>query len=193
MQPPSFQPDEFHREHEARLRTLDKTFPGARFSDRVRQALYRFALIRNSWGTTNLDSGPISLDRVSDLYRRYEKGVAPAGRIPPSDREVLNYFALIADLPTSHFDLSADDVQDLHRDYFRGVPLDNEARPGQWKARDVVIRGPYGTVRTTPWQEIPGEVARLLAWLNHEGQDLPTHVRAAVFFHRFQAIHPFQD
>lgn len=179
-------------EIEARLGRLDATLPSHQFNDQVRRTLYEYALVRNTWGTTNLDSAPVSLEHVSDLYARYERGATP-GRVPPSDREILNYFGLVDDLPTSGFDVSLDDVQQLHRDYFHGVKLDNDAKPGQWKAHDVVISGPYGRIATTPHAETQDALRELLGWLNEASRELPTYVRAALLFHRFQAIHPFQD
>jgi Fic family protein len=84
-------------------------------------------------------------------------------------------------------------VQGLHRDYFRGVKLENDAKPGAWKQQDVVIIGSFGTVTTTPWADAPAELEAALAWLTGPGAAVPTYVRAAVFFHRFQTIHPFAD
>lgn len=187
-----FKLETYYLDLQQRLERLDATLPGHRFSDQVRRSLYEYALVRNTWGTTNLDSGPVSLEHVSALYARFERGATP-GRVPPTDREILNYFGLVDDLPTSGFDVSLDDVQQLHRDYFQGVKLDNDAKPGQWKTHDVVIAGPYGRVPTTPHAETQDALRSLLTWLNAESSALPTFVRAALFFHRFQAIHPFQD
>lgn len=191
--PTAFPLTPFHHEVQARLHRLDASFPGTAFSDGVRRSLYKFALVRNSWGTTNIDAGPISIERVQDLYAAYRHGVTRAGRILPSEREVVNYFELVDDLPTSAFPLSVDDVQELHRLYFRGVTLDNQAKPGQWKQQDVVIQGPYGRIVTTPKDECVDALRAALEWLNGPGGEIPLYARAALLFHRFQAIHPFAD
>lgn len=183
----------FHHEVQRRLERFDAALPGTAFSDGVRRSLYNHALVRNSWGTTNIDAGPITIERVEDLYETFRRGVTRAGRILPTEREVINYFALVDDLPTEPFDISIDDVQDLHRAYFRDVKLDNDAKPGAWKTRDVVIQGPYGVVKTTPKEDCERELRDALAWVNGPGRALPTYVRAALAFHRFQTIHPFAD
>lgn len=183
----------FHEEVQRRLEGLDASLPSHVFSADVRRSLYHYALIRNSWGTTNIDAGPITVERVQDLYEVYRHGVTRGGKILPTEREVVNYFALVDDLPREPFPISVDDVQDLHRAYFRDVKLDNDAKPGQWKTQDVVIRGPYGNVKTTPKERCVEELRETLEWSNGPGQDLPVYVRAALVFHRFQAIHPFAD
>jgi Fic family protein len=183
----------FHHEVQARLQKLDASLPGNALSDDVRRSLYKYALIRNSWGTTNIDAGPITIKRVQDLYDAYKHGVTKGGKILPTEREVINYFELVDDLPTAPFPLSVDDVQELHRLYFREVKLDNNAKPGQWKQQDVVIEGPYGVVKTTPKDKCVEELREATEWLNGPAQGLPLYVRTALLFHRFQAIHPFAD
>ncbi len=191
--PATFSVTDFHHEVQARLHRSDASLPGTAFSDDVRRSLYKYALIRNSWGTTNLDAGPISIERVQDLYEAYKHGVTKGGKILPTEREVINYFELIDDLPIAPFPISVDDVQELHRLYFRDVKLDNNAKPGQWKQQEVVIDGTYGVVKTTPKERCVDELHTALAWLNRPVQELPLYVRTALLFHEFQAIHPFAD
>jgi Fic family protein len=193
MVSPSFRATPFHREQERDVRRRDAELAGVRFGEDVRRTLYRYALIRNSWGTTNIDSGPVELDRVADLYEAYRNGVTRAGIVLPTDREVLNYFALVEDLPTTPFAMSVEDVRLLHHEYFRDVPLHNDARPGQWKQQDNVVRSPWHTLATTPKERVVEDLQALLDWVNGPGQDEPVLARAAVFFHGFQRIHPFAD
>lgn len=188
-----FAPTAGHRIQEERARTKDAALPTHVFSRRVRETLYRFALVRNSWGTTNIDAGPIELSRVSDLYAAYRAGITPAGAILPTEAEVLNYFRLVDALPTEAFEVTPDAVRALHRDYFRDVPLQNEAKPGQWKTRANVVSGPFGVLRTTPPADVEREVVALLSWLHGAGAGLPLLARTALFFHEFQRIHPFGD
>jgi len=189
----AFAPTAFHLERQREAHKLDASLPGNAFSQRVRETLYKYALIRNSWGTTNIDAGPIDLERVAELYETYKVGVTRSGKILPSEVEVVNYFRLIDDLPTQPFPISLDDVRLLHQDYFRGVPLHNNSRPGHWKTADNVVAGPYGVLKTAPHQRVEAELQALLDWVNGPGQELPILVRAALFFHAFQKIHPFGD
>lgn len=179
----------FLEERQRKAHELDATLPSDRFSQRVRQTLYKYALIRNSWGTTNIDAGPIELSRVEELYEAYRAGAVRPGRVLPTEVEVLNYFGLVDDLPSGASSVSKDDLRELHRDYFARVPLQNDGKPGQWKVHDNVV----GALRTTPKERVQEHLDALLTWLNGPGQDLPVLVRAAVFFHEFERIHPFDD
>src|SRR5437773_1838697 len=77
----TFQPTAFQQETQAQIDELDKLLPSDAFTADVRQSLYRYALIRNSWGTTNIDAGPIELTRpkerieqdLSELLAWYNK------------------------------------------------------------------------------------------------------------------------
>lgn len=188
-----FAPAPIHHDRQQEAERLDRDIPSAVFNDGVRRSLYKYALIRNSWGTTNIDAGPIDLDRVAQLYDAYKNGIAPAGRILPSEIEVVNYFQLVDDLPTESFPVSLEDIRLLHQDYFRDVPLQNQAKPGHWKTADNEVAGPWGVLKTTPKEKVIADAQALLDWLNGPAQDLPTLVRAALFFHEFERIHPFGD
>lgn len=187
-------PTPFLLEREAEARRLDAALPSERFTRRVRETLYKFALIRNSWGTTNIDAGPIELARVAELYDAHRAGAVRPGRVLPSELEVLRYFELLDDLPRERFAISLHDLRGLHREYFEGgVPLENHAKAGQFKHIDNVIVGPWGVFKTTPKEKVVEELQALLDWVNGPGLDVPTLLRAALFFHDFQRIHPFAD
>jgi Fic family protein len=183
----------FQQETQARVEALDALLPSDAFTHSVRQSLYRYALIRNSWGTTNIDAGPIDISRVEELYETWRRGVTGTGRILPNEREVLNYFRLIDDLPTQPFEVSIDDVRGLHQDYFRDVPLQNRAEPGRWKTSDNTVATPWRVLRTTPKERVEEALQSLLDWYNHASDHLPLVTRVAIFFHAFQRIHPFGD
>ncbi len=187
------EPTSWHVERDRRARELDQELPTSTFSDDVRRTLYRYALVRNSWGTTNIDSGPIELERVEQLYEDHERGYSRGGRTLPTDIEVLNYLDLVDQAPTEPVTLSPEDVRQLHRDYFRDVPLHNEAEPGRWKTRPNRVTNPFGTLETTAPEHVEDEVQALLQWLDGDAANLPLLVQGALFFHRFQQIHPFGD
>ncbi len=188
-----FLPTPIHYNRQREASQLDARLSSLAFSQRVRETLYKFALIRNSWGTTNIDAGPIDLARVAELYDVHKVGVTRTGKILPTEVEVLNYFRLVDDLPVQPFPLSLEDVRLLHQHYFRDVRLQNDARAGQWKTVDNVVAGPYGILKTTPANRSKADVHALLDWVNGPGQELPVIVRSALFFHEFQRIHPFGD
>lgn len=187
-----FTPSALHASRQADAQSLDRVLPSHAFSERVRSTLYKYALIRNSWGTTNIDAGPIDLERVAALYDAHATGTT-VGRILPSEVEVLNYFRLVDDVPREAFTIGLDDIRRLHRDYFRDVPLQNDAVPGQFKRVPNVVVGRWGTVHTTAPDAVERELHALLDWLGGPGSTLPTVVRASLFFHQFERIHPFAD
>src|SRR5438874_3768430 len=162
----TFQPTAFQQETQAQIDELDKLLPSDAFTADVRQSLYRYALIRNSWGATNIDAGPIELARVEELYEAFKRGVTGTNKILPSEREVINYFRLVEDLPTSDFDVSVEDIRLLHQEYFRDVPLQNNARPGHWKEQSNVVATPWRTLQTSPKERVEQDLSELLAWYN---------------------------
>lgn len=188
-----FEPSAFQRATQAQIEELDGLLPSDAFTTEVRRTVCRYALIRNSWGTTNIDAGPIELARVEELYEAFRRGVTGTNKILPSEREVINYFGLVEDLPTGDFDVSAEDVRLLHQDYFRDVPLHNDARPGHWKEQNNVVATPWRTLQTSPKERVEQDLTELLEWYNKTRAELPLVVRVAVFFHGFQRIHPFGD
>ncbi|MGQ0536483.1 MAG: Fic family protein, partial [Methanobacteriota archaeon] len=113
--------------------------------------------------------------------------------ILPTEREVINYFRLVEDLPTGDFDVSPEDLRLLHQEYFRDVPLENEARPGHWKDRDNVVATPWRTLKTSPKERAEQDLKDLLSSYNGTRGKFPLVARVAVFFHGFQRIHPFGD
>lgn len=189
----AFRPSAFQRQTQGQIGGLDRLLPSDAFTKEVRQSLYRYALIRNSWGTTNIDAGPIALARVEELYEAYKRGVTGSNKILPTEREVINYFRLVEDLPAGDFDVSTEDVRLLHQEYFRDVPLQNDARPGHWKAHNNVVATPWRTLQTSPKERAEEDLSELLAWYNKTRGEFPLVVRVAIFFHEFQRIHPFGD
>lgn len=188
--PPSdqFQPAPWR----ARLAQRTQDLTPELFAPSILNLLYEYALTRNAWGTTNIDAAPIDQDRVSDLRDAYLRGAEHHARIQPTEREVVHYFELLADLPRSRFALSLDDIRLIHAEYFRDVPLDNRGDPGRWKRRRNVITGPGNHVTpTTSPEDVPKHLENLVTWWNALHDPGPEHV--GLFFHTFQRIHPFDD
>lgn len=175
-----------------RLAERDASLATDRFAGPVLKVLYDHALIRNAWGTTNIDGAPIEVRRVGDLLEAHGRGAAHLAGVLPTEREVLHYFDLLSDLPRDRWALSVDDIQAAHRAYFQDVPLDNRAAAGQWKVRPNFILGPGNHVSpTTAPSAVVTHLEQLCGWWNDLADPLPADV--ALFFHAFQRIHPFAD
>lgn len=149
--------------------------------------LLRDALTRNAYGTASIEGNPLTLAEVDSLLAQ---GPTPNRAVVPDEREILNYAGFIRRLDETPFPASADEVRRLHARLFEGVlphPGRFKRRPnfiGQRATREVVY------VPTMP-ERVARELEEVLAW----ARDADEHplVRAAVFFHEFQSIHPFDD
>jgi Fic family protein len=109
----------------------------------------------------------------------------------PDEREILNWAAFMRDLPSdAPRDLEA--IRDLHERLFDGVMSDH----GRWKphanfvgrrdGRDAVVT----FIPAAPGRVEP-ELRNALDWVHTAGEN--PMVRAMVFFHEFEGIHPFRD
>ncbi len=179
-------------ERERRLLDRDASLDPSRFSTRVLKLVYEFALTRNAWGTTNIDSEPIAYPRVEELRDAQRRQAQHLIQVKPSEREVLNYFTLLQDLPRIPWSVTSGQILHLHQKYFRDVPLENRAKPGAWKTRKNYILGP-GNHRssTSSPEEVSAHIDALADWWNNLRDPRPEDV--ARFFHSFQCIHPFAD
>lgn len=145
------------------------------------------ALARNAYGTASIEGNPLTLDEVESLLVR---GPTPDARVHPDEREILNYAAFIERLPGRTPPAGPDDVRGLHAELFEHVLPD----AGRFKdALNFIGKRPEREVVyvPTPPERVEVELDNALAWL-HEAPEHPL-VRAMVFFHELQGIHPFRD
>lgn len=145
------------------------------------------ALAKNAYGTASIEGNPLSLEDVTTLLAR---GPTPAALRRPDEREILNYAAFIEQLGAIPPPREPDDVRGLHRVLFAGVLED----AGAFKQRPNFIgRRPAFEVTfiPAPPRRVVPELRRALAWLHDAAE--PPLVKAEVFFHEFESIHPFRD
>lgn len=145
------------------------------------------ALTRNAYGTASIEGNPLSLEDVQSLLAQ---GPTPESLAKPEEREILNYAAFIDDLPSRKPPTTVKDVLALHAGLFRGVLPD----AGRLKQRQNFI-ATRPTLKVTyipaaPHRVVP-ELQNALDWL-HNADENPL-IRAIVFFHEFESIHPFRD
>lgn len=145
------------------------------------------ALVRNAWGTASIEGNPLTLHEVESLLARQP---TPDAQTLPEEREILNTAAFLERLEDEPLPRRARDVLRLHARLFDGVLPDagefkRVANFVGRKADKLVVYVP------TPPERVEAELDAALAWV-HEAPEHPL-VRAMVFFHEFQAIHPFRD
>ncbi len=151
------------------------------------QRLAERALARNAWGTAGIEGNPMTLAEVESLLARQP---TPTSATLPAEREILNTASLLLDLEDWRIPRTVSEVLDLHAFLFDGVLAD----AGELK-RVVNFVGDRGAREVvyvpTPPGRVEEELRDALRWLLYA----PEHpmVKAMVFFHELQAIHPFRD
>jgi cell filamentation protein, protein adenylyltransferase len=149
--------------------------------------LLRDALTRNAFGTASIEGNPLTLAEVDSLLAQ---GPTPDRAMVPDEREILNYADFVRGLDATPFPRDAEGVRRLHAKLFAGVL----PRPGRFKTRPNFIgqraRREVMFVPTMP-ERVERELEEVLSW-SREAVEHPI-VRAAVLFHEFQSIHPFDD
>jgi Fic family protein len=155
--------------------------------DALAYRMMREALTRNAYGTASIEGNPLTLQDVESLLAA---SPTPDRVAMPDEREILNYAAFVRRLDATPVPRTTADVLALHATLFEGVIEGRgqlKARPnfiGRRETREVIYVA-------TPPEHVEAELDAALAWL-HEAEEHPL-VKAIVFFHEFQSIHPFAD
>jgi len=154
--------------------------------------LVQEAVTSNLHISTQLEGNPLSLEQVKRLTRDSLQGRTPSS-IEPAQREILNHLAVWF-MPGElriPWDLSS--LQRVHASLMTGV--DPGAMPGQLRSKPSAV---YSDKReelfiTAPPEHVQTELEGLIDWVNRESQAMWPTVAAAVFFHEFESIHPFEE
>ncbi|MBW3581779.1 MAG: Fic family protein [Euryarchaeota archaeon] len=144
-------------------------------------------LSHNAYGTASIEGNPLTLEEVESLLAR---GPTPENLVVPDEREILNHAALMEDLDDLTPPRTPEDVRALHSRLFEGVLED----AGRFKdGQNFIGHGPTKRVVfvPTPPDRVEAELQTALDWVH--GDDAHPLVKAFVFFHEFQGIHPFRD
>lgn len=167
-----------------RIERLDQDLHHYEATSEATRRLLRTSLARNAFGTASIEGNPLTLADVESLLKAAPK----PDDVEADEREILNWIDFMANPPEA-FPENVEDVLRLHARLFSGVMRD----AGRLKTTQNFIGAKDRTVvfiPTTP-AKTPRELTALLAWV----QEAPLHplLRAAIFFHEFQGIHPFRD
>ena len=165
----------------------DRDLEGRHLDAREARRLAERALARNAWGTASIEGNPLTLDEVESLLARQP---TPDSLALPMEREILNTAAFLQSIGGWRVPREPRDVLALHATLFEGVLPD----AGEFKrvANFVGRRADREVVYVpTPPGRVEEELAAALDWL-HGAPEHPL-VKTILFFHEFQAIHPFRD
>ena len=191
---PNFQRSDLLIEMIARIEVARDRILRAPVVPRWEAQLRREAVARSAHHSTSIEGNRLSLQEVTDLL---------AGRAvlaqPRDKQEVLNYAAVLRHID-HHFlgqvrPVSEATILHLHALVVRDVLPPAEA--GQYRRVPVVVAVPAtGQVvfRPPPWQDVPGLVAGLVAWLNSPASAATMPVlQAGIAHYELVRIHPFTD
>ncbi|MGQ0536475.1 MAG: Fic family protein [Methanobacteriota archaeon] len=145
------------------------------------------ALSRNAYGTASIEGNPLTLADVTSLLAA---GPTPEALERPEEREIINHAGFLETVGGRRFPTEVGEVAALHAELFAGVLPD----AGRFKAHaNFVGKRPEYVVTYVPTspERVVSELSNALAW-SASSTEHPV-VRALLFFHEFQAIHPFRD
>lgn len=154
----------------------------------ILQRIRKEALARNAFATASIEGNPLTLPEVESLLKA---NPSPASTRDKDELEILNYASFMESADATRPPRTSDDIRKLHSALFRGVFDD----AGSFKKKPNFIgrRRDMGVVYVpTPPARVATELESALAWL-HDARDTPPLVRALLFHHEFEAIHPFRD
>ena len=150
------------------------------------------ALSVNIHQSVKLEGNPLALWEVSRVTRVTLSD--RAFRIKESSRrEVRNHVFVWTNPERWALPWSLETVRALHATLFDGV--DGDYRPGELTRKQMVVvsdKGEelfYGCVAGS----VAEELASLFEWVNRRSGVYAPIVAAAVFFHEFESIHPFEE
>jgi Fic family protein len=150
------------------------------------------AVTSNLHVSVQLEGNPLSLEQVRRLTRDSIRGRTPT-TISSAQREVLNNLAVWFMPGELRFPWDLAMFRRVHASLMTGV--DPGAFPGQLRSKPSAIYSSEGQelLITAPPEHIQSESEALLDWVNRESQSMWPVVAAAVFFHEFESIHPFEE
>lgn len=152
------------------------------------QRIRHETLARNAFATASIEGNPLTLAEVESLL----KGPAsPADANGPDEIEILNYASFMTSPAALRAPRTPAEVLAVHAALFRGVLKD----AGGWKTRPNFIGSARDRqvvyVPTIP-ERVESELQNGLEWLHGARHEHPI-LRAAIFHHEFESVHPFRD
>jgi Fic family protein len=150
------------------------------------------AVTSNLHVSVQLEGNPLTLEQVKRLTRDSLKGQTPSA-INPAQKEILNHLAVWFMPGELRLPWTVDTLKRVHESLMSGV--DPGAMPGILRSKSSAIHSHDGQELfiTAPPEHIQTELEALLDWLNRESHAMWPVVAAAVFFHEFESIHPFEE
>ncbi len=174
------------------IRNLDHEIDRYILSERDYLDLLVEVLSVNIHQSVKLEGSRIALGEAARVTRSTLLGTEPH-RLESSRQEIRNHVLMWTRPERWHLPWSRSMVQALHATLFDGV--DEEARPGELTRRRMAVYSSKGEELFIgcPAEQVGEEIDSLIEWANRQSGAYFPVVSAAVFFHEFESIHPFEE
>ena len=191
---PNFRRTDFLIEMIARIEVARDRIVRAPIVPRWEAKLRREALVRSAHHSTSIEGNPLTLDEVTDLLAGRDVLAHPRDR-----QEVLNYAAVLGYIDRRFLSqerpVAEEAILHLHALVVKDILPPAEA--GQYRRVMVVVGVPAtGEViyRPPDWEDVPGLMTDLVAWLNSpRATALMPILEAGIAHYELVRIHPFVD
>lgn len=191
---PNFQRTDLLIEMIARIEVARDRILRALIVPRWEAELRREAITRSAHHSTSIEGNPLSLEEVTDLLAGCHVLAHPREK-----QEVLNYAEVLRYIDRRFLGQERLVVEEavLHLHALVMKDLLPPAEVGQYRRVPVVVGVPAtGEIVYMPpdWEDVPGLVADLVAWLNSpEAADLMSVLEVGIAHYELVRIHPFVD
>ncbi len=124
-----------------------------------------------------------------DIERVIKRRTRPKTQI---DKEVVNSIDALNFGFSKKFKWNKKSIKMIHKKLFHDIDPDIA---GDFKKEDNIAGGGFkgALTSTTPWEEVPVAMNRLLEWFNIRKKKIYPPILALQFHYKFEAIHPFLD
>ncbi len=173
---------EIHKRMLAKKARLDSQRP---LSTTIVRKLHENLEINYTYNTNAIEGNTLTLKETQLVIR---EGITIGGKSLSEHLEAKNHPAAITYIENlASKPLTEADILELHRILFSGFC----EGAGSYRNGQVYIEG--RDLMPPPAFEVPQLIADLLDWLQKNPEELRPVELAAIFHHRFVAIHPFDD
>jgi Fic family protein len=174
-----------------RVRELDLELSRFILKPRDYLSLIEGAYASNAHWSTALEGNPLSLNEVGRITRTSFAGKMQESPDGPT-QEILNHLLVL--LYPELFRLPWDHQKVMSINQLLLIGTDSHALTGEYRKVESSIReGDSEVFVPAPASHIEEEMGSLLTWVNRSSTAFDPVIGAAIFFHEFESIHPFED
>lgn len=191
---PAYELDAFHVDRVQSITRRDGELSRYGIHPHWVSALRRQAYVTNAHASASIEGNTLTLEEAEKVVRRLE--AVELKRPQPDEREIAQHYQYFRGLENRQKgtapDLTVDEIEKTHRELLTGV-VPKEKRAGEIRGPSNVAQVYVGRIVGTPPHRVRADLESLTSWYYGPGASLPLPIRVAIWFHEFEAIHPFRD